>query len=132
MGRQLTRPRGASIAGAVTYAEAEILFSDASQDVVDLPAGAQILDVHCQVETAFNAATTNVLTVGITGTQDKYLAAADITEATPAMYPATRKTLPVKLAAAETVKAFYGQTGTAATTGKARIGIVYVRTAANG
>jgi hypothetical protein len=132
MGRQLTRPYNAGNAGAPSIAQAEILFSDTEQAVVDLPIGAQILRVFVQVITAFNAGTTNVLTVGITGTGDKYLAAADITEATPGVYPAAYKAPPVEVAAAETVKAFYAQTGTAATTGRAKVTVEYVRTAANG
>ena len=132
MGRQLTRPRNASIAGAPSIAEAEILFSDTAQDVVDLPAGAVVTRVWAEVLTAFNAGTTNVLELGITGTQGKYLAAADITEATPGIYPTAGKGPFARLAAAETVRAFFTQTGTAATTGRARVYIEYVRTAANG
>lgn len=129
MGRQLTRPRNASIAGASSIAEAEILFSDASQDVVDLPAGAVVTRVWASVEVAFNG-TAPLLTVGITGSQEKYLAAADITEGTPGIYPAAGKGPFARNAAAETVKAFFS--ATTPTTGRARIYIEYVRTAANG
>ena len=130
MGSKRTRPYHAGAAGAVSVAEAEILFSDANQDVVDIPAGAVITRVWAEILTAFNGGTTNVLTVGVTGTQEKYLAAADIAEGTPGASAA--KGPYAAEAAAVTVKAFYSQTGTAATTGKARIFVEFTRLAANG
>lgn len=130
MGSKRTRPYHSGAAGATSIAEAEILFSDASQDVVDLPIGAVVTRVWAEVLTAFNAATTNVLSVGITGTQEKYLAAADINEA--AAGASAAKGPFAAEAAAVTVKAFYSQTGAAATTGKARIFVEYARLAANG
>jgi hypothetical protein len=132
MGSQRTRPRFAGVAGALSIAEAEILFSDASQAVVDLPAGAVVTRAWCEVITAFNAGTTNVLELGVTGTQGKYIASTDITEGTPAVYPAGgRGPFPAETAAV-TVRAFFAQTGTAATTGRARFFVEYARLAANG
>jgi hypothetical protein len=132
MGRQLTRPRNASIAGAPSIAEAEILFSDTAQDVVDLPAGAVVLRAWAEILQAFNAGTTNVLEVGIAGTQGKYLAAADVAEGALGVSPAGGKGPFARITVAETVRAFFTQTGAAATTGRARVYIEYVRTAANG
>lgn len=46
------------------------------------------LEVSCQVVTAFNAATTNVLTVGTSTTATELLPAQSITEGTAGFYPA--------------------------------------------
>lgn len=130
MGTKRTRPYHSGSAGAPSIAEAEVIFSDASQDIVDLPAGSVVMRVWAEVLVVFNAATTNVLEVGVTGTQAKYMGAADIAEGavavTVAKGPFAAET------AAVTVKAFFGQTGTAATTGKARVFVEYARLAANG
>lgn len=78
-----------------------------------------MLEISAQVVTAFNGGTTNVLTLGTSaGSNDQYIAAADITEATPGFYPAAP--VRVRLEADTTITARYTQTGTAATTGKAR------------
>lgn len=80
-----------------------------------------LLEITAQVVTAFNAATTNVLTLGDSADSgiDNYLAAADITEGTPGFYPAGG-VVRVRLEADSTIMAKYAQTGTAATTGKVR------------
>lgn len=130
MGSKRTRPYHSGAAGATSIAEAEILFSDAEQDVVDLPAGAVVMRVWAEVLTVFNAGTTNVLHVGVTGTTNKYVGTADVNEAalgaSAALGPFAAE------AAAVTVKAFFTQTGTAATTGQARVFVEYARLAANG
>jgi hypothetical protein len=130
MGSKRTRPYHAGAAGALNIAEAEILFSDASQDIVDVPAGAVVTRVWAEVLVAFNAGTTNVLKVGVAGTTNKYMDTADIDETSVAASAAKG---PFKAeAAAVTVAAFFTQTGTAATTGKARVFVEYARLAANG
>ncbi len=130
MGRKRTRPYNSANAGATSVAEAEILFSDAEQEIVDVPAGAVITRVWAEVLAAFNAGTTSVLTVGITGQVDRYMAAADVAEGSVAVSapkgPFAAETL------ARTVKAFFAQTGTAATAGRARVFVEYARLAANG
>lgn len=130
MGSKRTRPYNAGAAGAISVAEAEILFSDANQDVVDLPAGAVVTRVWAEVLAAFNAATTNVLELGVTGNQGKYLAAADVAEG--AIGVSAAKGPFAAEAAAVTVRAFFTQTGAAATTGRARVFVEYARLAANG
>lgn len=130
MGSKRTRPYHAGASGALSIAEAEILFSDASQDVVDLPAGAVVTRVWAEVLVVFNAGTTNVLELGVTGTQAKYFGAADVNEAAVAVSAA--KGPFAAEAAAVTVKAFFSQTGGAATTGKARVFVEFARLAANG
>lgn len=90
-----------------------------------LPAGAQIISAHARVKTAFNAATTNVLTVGTVGASfDNVLGAGDVTEATPGTYAAPVAGL-IDVAADTDLVARYTQTGTPATTGQAIITVAY-------
>lgn len=133
MGKQLTRPRFADAAGAVSVAEAEILFSEVTPftvDVVTIPLGAIVLRAWAEILTVFNAGTTNVLVLGHAAADDAYLAAADVNEA--AVGASAAKGPFAAETAARTIQAKYTQTGTAATTGKARVFVEYVRTAANG
>ena len=91
-----------------------------------LPNGAQIIDAVTNVETAFNAGSTNVLTAGITGAgYTDIIGSADVTEATPGGYRAAILTAGTKMAADSDVFVRYTQTGGAATTGKATIVITY-------
>jgi hypothetical protein len=92
-----------------------------------LPAGAHILYCSVHVRTAFNAGTTNVLTVGTAGGSNADIAgAATVTEGTPGYYGG----VPVADIAYPTgdlaIYAQYTQTGTAATTGKADCVVAYV------
>jgi hypothetical protein len=92
-----------------------------------LPQNAFIENVLVEIVTAFNAATTNVLTVGTVGaTYNNIVAAADVNEAVAGVYQATRG-FGRSLTAAGDVLPFaqYTQTGTAATTGQAIIVIFY-------
>lgn len=95
-----------------------------AQDAFELPAGAIVVDGFVAVSESFNAATTATLKVGDSVDDDRYTpTAADVkavgtTRLTPTGYqvPATGK-----------VKLTFAQTGTAATTGKARVAIAYIR-----
>lgn len=92
-----------------------------------LPQNAFIENVLVEVVTAFNAVTTNVLTVGTVGpTYNNIVAAADVNEAVAGVYQATRA-LGRSLTAAGDVLPFaqYTQSGGAATTGQAIIVIFY-------
>ena len=95
-----------------------VTFADGTLTVTALAAGDVVIKTWFQVTTAFNAGTTNVITAGNTASGTKFLAAADVTEATPGVYPATDALPP---GTAETVASnltvTYAQTGTAATTG---------------
>lgn len=73
------------------------------------------VNFQCYVDTAFNAVTTNVLTLGTTTTATEIFAGGDIDETT--VGPNTSKL--VKFTANTDIYAKYTQTGTAATTGKA-------------
>jgi hypothetical protein len=136
-GTQRTRPYHANSAGAPSVAEAEIIFSDAAARVLiaSLPAGAVILNSWVEVLEAFNAGTSNLVTLGYgaigAGTADDFV--ATVTEGTPGVYGQATPGLPfAALAAATDVYLYYTPGATGATTGKARGFVEYVRTAANG
>jgi hypothetical protein len=94
-----------------------------------LPAGAIIIGTDVMIATAFNAATTNVLTTGgNSSTYDDIVAAADVAEGSIAL---TQNIKPTgsslgKLAADRDVYAMYTQTGTAASAGKAYVIIKFI------
>jgi hypothetical protein len=90
-----------------------------------LPAGAQVTQALARVKTTFNAATTNVLTVGTNGSAyDNIFAAADIAEGSVGNNIAPTANLQEAANEAD-VFVKYTQTGTAATQGKAVIHIAY-------
>lgn len=94
-----------------------------------LPDGAVIIGTDVAVVTPFNAAATNVLTVGTVGdAPDNIVAAADVTEGTAGLTQNIKPTGAAlgPLAAPKQVYATYSQTGTAATAGKAIVIIKYV------
>lgn len=94
-------------------------------ELVELPANIIITKAVAVVGKAFNAETTNVLTVGTNDTADDLLGADDVTEGTAGTYMKNifeiRKGAPIK------VKAKYTSTGTAATAGEANIYLGVVR-----
>jgi hypothetical protein len=92
-----------------------------------LPQGAFITNVMAEIVTAFNAGTTNVLTVGTNAASyNNIINAADVNEAATGVTQVTRG-LGRSLTAAADVQVFamYTQTGTAATAGQAIIVIEY-------
>jgi hypothetical protein len=113
----------------VHYLRKEVNFNDpgiaAGVVIGRLPAGAQITQALARVRTAFNAGTTNVLTVGTNATSyDNIFAAADIAEGSAGNNAAPLANLQEVLAEAD-VFVKYTQTGTAASQGKATIHIAY-------
>lgn len=91
-----------------------------------LPAGAEILSVTVKIKAAFNAATTNVLTVGQNSTDfNDMVAAGDVDESAVGSVTVFRGA-DLTLAAAALAYVKYTQSGTAATTGSAVIIIEYV------
>ena len=107
--------------GTVTYSDAGI---SSGKKVGTLPNGALIHNTNVFVETAFNAATTNVLTLGTNSSSYNDIVASggvDETSATGQNVPGA--TAP--LTADKDVFVRYTQTGTAATTGKAHFTIAY-------
>src|SRR5882724_6820881 len=92
-----------------------------------LPQGAFIIAVLVEIVTAFNAGTTNVLTIGTTSNNaNEIVNAADVNEGAIGVTPVARGLGRPLTAAGETpVYAKYAQTGTAATTSQAVVVIEY-------
>lgn len=92
-----------------------------------LPQNAFILRVLVEIVVAFNATTTNVLTVGTVGAAyNNMVAAADVNEAAVGVYDVTRALGRGLTAAGDVLPyAMYTQSGTAATTGQAIIVIEF-------
>jgi hypothetical protein len=93
-----------------------------------IPAGSQIIDINIDVTTAFDAATTNTVTVGKTGSAAAYVAATSVgtagraSVATTGVYSAWAN---VGTSDVDYATVTFSQTGTAATAGAARVTIVY-------
>jgi hypothetical protein len=116
------------IAGVLSAITTTIAFSDtAAVSIGTLPANAQIVDINIDTTTAFNATTTNTVTVGKTGTANAFVTTTSVTSlgrasvATTGTYSAWADTGSAELDATVT----FSQTGTAATTGAARVTIVF-------
>lgn len=117
----------------VHYLRKRVNYNDAgiSSGVVmgTLPAGAQVIDLTVRVLTAFNATSTNVLTVGTNSSSWDNLTgsgSSDVTEGTPEMYRVAPSNFDVTFSADTDVYVKYAQTGTAAGTGQADIILTYV------
>lgn len=93
-------------------------------ELIELPAGVIVTRATAVVKTAFNAGTTNVLTVGTNADIDDILGSSDVTEGTAGAYTVNKF---VEYNAKKKVKAKYTQTGTDATAGKAEIYLHIVR-----
>lgn len=117
----------AAISATVNFGDAGIA---TGIQIGTLPQGAYITSSSSvEVVTAFNAVTTNVLTVGtVLATSNNIFAAADVTEGTPGVYAIVLANQGRAAAAAGDVPIYvkYTQTGTAATTGQAVVVVCYV------
>lgn len=107
--------------GALRLVAATIAFGDSTKTLDTLAVGDVVVRCWAEVLTAFNAGTTNVLTLGDGTTGNKYLTSTDVTEGTPGVYPSGGKGPYAAETAAGTLTATFAQTGTAATTGSARV-----------
>ena len=123
MGNQVT-----NIGGVLSAVTSTIAYTDSSAVTIGtVPANAQITSINIDVTTAFNAATTNTITVGKSGSAAAFVASTSIGSAGRASVATTG----VYSAWADVgssdvpVTATYAQTGTAATAGAARVTIVY-------
>lgn len=87
--------------------------------VVTLEKGSIVLRAYVRIETAFNAATTNVLTLGDATTADGLVTSANAVAGTPGFKTGTGVNIGTELANDTTFLAKYTQTGTAATAGVA-------------
>lgn len=117
-----------NIAGVLSAITTTIAFSNATAvSIGTIPANAQIVDINIDTTTAFNAGTTNTVTVGKTGSAAAFVAATDVASvgresiATTGVYSAWATVGTNDVDATVT----FTQTGTAATTGAARVTIVY-------
>jgi len=123
MGNQVT-----NIGGVLSAVTNTIAYTDSSAVTIGtIPANAQIVNINIDVTTAFNAASTNTITVGKSGSAAAFVASTSIgsagraSVATTGVYSAW-----ADVGSAEVpVTATYAQTGTAATAGAARVTIVY-------
>lgn len=89
-----------------------------------LPADAIVIATHSVIETAFNAGTTNTVSVGKTalGTEFVNATAAGAATAVVSATPAAANTV---FAAEQDLYVSYAQTGTAATAGKGTVIVSY-------
>ena len=117
-----------NIAGVLSAITTTIAYTNASAvSIGTLPANAQIVDINIDVTTAFNAAGTDTVTVGKTGSAAAFVTATSVAAAgrasvaTTGVYSAWADTGSAELDATVT----FSQTGTAATAGAARVTIVY-------
>jgi len=116
-------------AGQLSAITATIAYTNTSAVTIGtIPAGAQIIDVNIDVTTAFNAGTTNTVTVGKTGSAAAFVAATSVgsagraSVATTGVYSAWAN---VGTSDIDYATVTYSQTGTAASAGAARVTIVY-------
>lgn len=92
-----------------------------------LPAGAMLVMAAVRVNTAFNAATTNVLQMGTTATGGEILASAVVLAGATGFKTATSGTAFAATFATDTdIFVSYTQTGAVATTGQADLMVGYV------
>jgi len=127
-------PKGReNVPNTVCYIRKKITFADAGAaggiPVEWLRKGSIILESYVYVTTAFNAATTNVLTVGTNSTAyDNIVTNAQSIPATPGykLNLTPTGTAAGPLAADSQMFVKYTQTGTAATTGEAYVVVTFV------
>lgn len=109
----------------VTFADTGISGGSTVKFSNAIPANAFITETYVDVEAAFNAATTNVLTVGTnSATTNNIVAAGDVNEASAQMFVVAGVGV-LDTSTPLDVYVKYTQTGTAATTGAATIVIAY-------
>jgi hypothetical protein len=110
---------------SVTYSDAGISVGNGVKFKASLPKNAFAQNTSIKVKTAFNAATTNVLTVGTNpNTTNDIVAAADVNEASAIGFNVAG---PGVLSTTQDLDVYvkFTQTGAAATTGAADIVITY-------
>jgi len=117
-----------NIGGVLSAVTTTIAYTDSTAvTIATIPANSQIVDINIDVTTAFNAATTNTVTVGKTGSAAAFVTSTSVgsagraSVATSGVYSAWADTGSSDISATIT----YSQTGTAASVGAARVTIVY-------
>lgn len=114
-----------AIVKQITYATPGVGTADTVK-IGTLPLGAVITNVIARIETAFNAATTNVIIVGTsTGSNADVIADGDLDETATGTTQVMRG-VGLSITADTAIYAKYSQTGTAATAGVATFVINFV------
>jgi uncharacterized membrane protein len=118
-----------NIAGVVSAITTTVAYTNASAVTIGtIPANAQIVTIHIDVTTAFNAGTTNTVTVGTTGSAAAYVTSTSVgatgraSVATTGVYSAWANVGSTDVNYATVT---FSQTGTAATAGSAIVTILY-------
>jgi len=117
-----------NIGGVLSAVTNTVAYSDSGAVTIGtIPANAQIVDINIDVTTAFNAGTTNTVTVGKSGSAAAFVASTSVGSAGRASVASTGVySAWADVGAAEVpVTATYAQTGTAATAGAMRVTVVY-------
>ncbi len=116
-------------AGQLSAITTTIAYTDTAAVIIGtIPAGSQIIDINIDVTTAFNAVTTNTVTVGKTGSAAAYVTTTSVgsagraSVATTGVYSAWAN---VGTSDVDYATVTFSQTGTAASAGAARVTIVY-------
>jgi len=117
-----------NIGGMLSAVTTTLAYTNATAvTIATIPAGAQIQNIHIDVTTAFNAGTTNTVTVGTSASAAAYVTSTSVgatgraSVATSGVYSAWANTGSSDVSATIT----FSQTGTAATAGAARVTIIY-------
>lgn len=105
--------------GQSRVVSAPVLFSTPTVDLEPLAVGDVVIRVWVEVVTAFNAVTTNTVSVGDGTTAGKYINAQTVAAA--GTFPAGGAGQFAAETAARVLRATYAQTGAAATAGAARV-----------
>lgn len=111
---------------SITYSDTDISGGSTVKFRNSLPPNACVTDTFVKVKTAFNAATTNVVTVGSnSATSNDIVASADVNEASAIGFLVAGPGV-LNTSTSLNVYVKYTQTGTPATTGAADIVVAYV------
>jgi len=119
--------QGGAVLNTVQVLTAWLELADPTQAIGTIPADALVLSVDVWVQEAFNAGTTNLLTIGFTADPDYYMDDLDVT-AVGVKTPIATAIIKTIDATERAMVAYYSQTGGAATTGAALITITYIET----
>ena len=108
-------------------------YAEASKVLARLPRPYQVIDIQVDILTAFNAATTNTLDLGVTGDLDRYADNLSLTAAGRVLATSDVSELSGLVDTTDDggtteIIGTYAQTGTAATAGLARITVLYTCT----
>jgi hypothetical protein len=107
--------------GALRLVSANVPYTASTVDLDTLAVGDVVVRCWAEVTTAFNAGTTNVLTLGNGVTANKFLASSDVAEGSTGVSPAGGVGPFTAETVAGTLRATFAPTGTAATAGAARV-----------